>query len=797
MPCSCSAAASRPTAPSKPGSYEPGGAHALAKLLGDQGVDVRTVHTIAEADDEIGEDATLLVTAARPGPGEAVRRAARARRRRRPGDAGGADAARLAAAGAPGRPERRRNVEPQCTVAAAVAAGEVTLGGIGYASPGARSCYPGEDGGGTLLQLADGGGTTTLLGSPAPLTNGGSPNRATRRWRCACSARTRSWSGTCRRPRTRRSTPPAGRSSTSSRTAGTSGPRRRSSPSRCWRCGGRAGSARWSPSRCRSSSARPKRPRAAPGCTGGRRRPGTRARRCGRRRGPGCGPRWACRATPTRRRWWTSVERADRHRPPEDVGAMLVRPAGAGRSRAGPAGRRTGQGGTRGRANLTSGTENATGARDALIALRAEVGKAVVGQDAAVTGLVIALLCRGHVLLEGVPGVAKTLLVRALSAALELETKRVQFTPDLMPGDVTGSLVYDARSGGVLVPRGAGVHQPAARRRDQPDAAEDAGRRCWRRWRSGRSRVDGEPRPLPDPFIVVATQNPVEYEGTYPLPEAQLDRFLLKLTMPLPPRDDEIGVLLPARAGLRPARPRGGGRASAVAGAAELAAGARPSVRGDVGARGARLRRRPVPGHPAVAVAAARRLPARRHRAARGGPGLGVAVRAGLRDPRRRQGAGPARAAAPGRRCGRRPSWRASTADGVLDGVLASVPVPALTMAAHRTARAARAARRAGGRAARARRPGGILAVGGAAGRARSSSTCVLAGTRAAAGASRARATRRYGSASRARSTLVVANPGRPRGARAAAGRVAAVAPAPRRPARRCDVPAGRAARRW
>ena len=85
-------------------------------------------------------------------------------------------------------------------------------------------------------------------------------------------------------------------------------------------------------------------------------------------------------------------------------------------------------------------------ARTALLALRAEIGKAVVGQDAVVSGLVIALLCRGHVLLEGVPGVAKTLLVRALAAALQLDFKRVQFTPDLMPGDVTGSLVYDART---------------------------------------------------------------------------------------------------------------------------------------------------------------------------------------------------------------------------------------------------------------------------------------------------------------------------------------------------------------
>ncbi len=90
--------------------------------------------------------------------------------------------------------------------------------------------------------------------------------------------------------------------------------------------------------------------------------------------------------------------------------------------------------------------EPADGARASLEALRSEIAKAVVGQDPAVTGLVVALLCRGHVLLEGVPGVAKTLLVRALAASLELDTKRVQFTPDLMPSDVTGSLVYDART---------------------------------------------------------------------------------------------------------------------------------------------------------------------------------------------------------------------------------------------------------------------------------------------------------------------------------------------------------------
>jgi MoxR-like ATPase len=98
-----------------------------------------------------------------------------------------------------------------------------------------------------------------------------------------------------------------------------------------------------------------------------------------------------------------------------------------------------------GTSNATS-TDEVARAHAALVALRAEVGKAVVGQDAAVTGLVIALICRGHVLLEGVPGIAKTLLVRTFCRALDLRTTRVQFTPDLMPGDVTGSLIYDART---------------------------------------------------------------------------------------------------------------------------------------------------------------------------------------------------------------------------------------------------------------------------------------------------------------------------------------------------------------
>jgi MoxR-like ATPase len=216
---------------------------------------------------------------------------------------------------------------------------------------------------------------------------------------------------------------------------------------------------------------------------------------------------------------------------------------------------------------------SADAAREALGRVRTEVGKAVVGQDAAVTGLVIALLCRGHVLLEGVPGVAKTLLVRSLSAALRLDTTRIQFTPDLMPGDVTGSLVYDTRTSEFSFREGPVFtnllladeinRTPPKTQASLLEAMEER-----------QVSVDGRPRPLPDPFVVCATQNPVEYEGTYPLPEAQLDRFLVKLTMPLPARDVELEVLNRHAAGFDPRDLRAAG-VTAVAGPADLAAGSR------------------------------------------------------------------------------------------------------------------------------------------------------------------------------------------------------------------------------
>jgi len=215
--------------------------------------------------------------------------------------------------------------------------------------------------------------------------------------------------------------------------------------------------------------------------------------------------------------------------------------------------------------------EPVSGPRAALGALRTELGKAVVGQDQVVTGLAIALLCKGHVLMEGVPGVAKTLLVRALAHALDVQFTRLQFTPDLMPGDVTGSMIYDARTAAFSFREGPVFtnllladeinRTPPKTQAALLEAMEDR-----------TVSVDGETRPLPDPFLVIATQNPVEYEGTYPLPEAQLDRFLLKVTVPLPARDAETQVVRRHATGFNP-RDLAAAGITAVATIADIEAG--------------------------------------------------------------------------------------------------------------------------------------------------------------------------------------------------------------------------------
>jgi MoxR-like ATPase len=189
--------------------------------------------------------------------------------------------------------------------------------------------------------------------------------------------------------------------------------------------------------------------------------------------------------------------------------------------------------------------------RGAFAQVRTEVSKAVVGQEPAVTGLMIALLASGHVLLEGVPGVAKTLLVRTLSHALKLDTKRIQFTPDLMPGDVTGSLIFDAKAGEFEFREGPVFTNIllADEINRTPPKTQSA---LLEAMEERQVSVDGVSRKLPVPFMVAATMNPIEYEGTYTLPEAQLDRFLLKLVLDVPERDNEIEVLKRHAAGFNP-----------------------------------------------------------------------------------------------------------------------------------------------------------------------------------------------------------------------------------------------------
>ena len=231
----------------------------------------------------------------------------------------------------------------------------------------------------------------------------------------------------------------------------------------------------------------------------------------------------------------------------------------------------TGTAGTAGAADAASAAwPGPDDPRAALGAVRAEVAKAVVGQDPVVTGLLIALLCRGHVLLEGVPGVAKTLLLRALAASLRLQSKRIQFTPDLMPGDVTGSLVYDARTAMFEFREGPIFTNLllADEINRTPPKTQAA---LLEAMQERQVSVEGGARPLPEPFLVAATQNPVEYEGTYPLPEAQLDRFLLKLTVAVPDREQEIGILARHAAGFDP-RDLAAAGVRQVAGAADLAA---------------------------------------------------------------------------------------------------------------------------------------------------------------------------------------------------------------------------------
>lgn len=319
----------------------------------------------------------------------------------------------------------------------------------------------------------------------------------------------------------------------------------------------------------------------------------------------------------------------------------------------------------------TEETPEAERAREALGALRAEVAKTVVGQDSVVTGLVIALLCQGHVLLEGVPGVAKTLMVRTLAAALSLDFKRVQFTPDLMPGDITGSSVYRAKAAEFEFRQGPVFTNLllADEINRTPPKTQAA---LLEAMEERQVSAEGVSLALPEPFVVCATQNPVEYEGTYQLPEAQLDRFLLKLTVALPPREHEIALLERHARGFDP---RDLSQVKAVATAGDLAAAREAAAGTHVGPE--------VLGYIVDVCRATRRSPSLQLGVSpRGATALLAAARAWA------WLSGRAYVTPDDVKALARPALRhrvqvrpeaeleGATADGLLDGILAAVPVP-------------------------------------------------------------------------------------------------------------------------
>jgi MoxR-like ATPase len=172
-----------------------------------------------------------------------------------------------------------------------------------------------------------------------------------------------------------------------------------------------------------------------------------------------------------------------------------------------------------------------------------EIGRVVVGQRALVEGLLIALLSNGHALVEGVPGLAKTTAIRTLAHALGLGFGRIQFTPDLLPGDLLGTPVYEAARGAFVVRRGP-IFAPVLLADEINRAPAKVQSALLEAMEERQVSIGDETHPLPDPFFVMATQNPVELEGTYPLPEAQIDRFLVKLQVPYPEADEERDVVL-------------------------------------------------------------------------------------------------------------------------------------------------------------------------------------------------------------------------------------------------------------
>lgn len=174
--------------------------------------------------------------------------------------------------------------------------------------------------------------------------------------------------------------------------------------------------------------------------------------------------------------------------------------------------------------------------------LRLEVGHVVVGQEKILDRLLIALVCRGHVLLEGVPGIAKTTLVRTLATAIGAEFHRISFTPDLLPADVTGTQIFNQKDGSFSAKKGP-VFTNLLLADEINRAPAKVQSALLEAMQERQVTIGDDTFPLPEPFLVLATQNPIEQEGTYPLPEAQVDRFLFKVIVPMPSREDELRIM--------------------------------------------------------------------------------------------------------------------------------------------------------------------------------------------------------------------------------------------------------------
>lgn len=174
--------------------------------------------------------------------------------------------------------------------------------------------------------------------------------------------------------------------------------------------------------------------------------------------------------------------------------------------------------------------------------LRAEIGKAVIGQDAVVERMLVALLANGHVLLEGMPGLAKTLLIRSLGSALGVQFERIQFTPDLLPSDVVGTMIFSPKDGAFTTHKGP-IFANLVLADEINRAPAKVQSALLEAMQERQVTIGGNSHKLPRPFFVMATQNPVEQEGTYPLPEAQTDRFLFKLLVDYPSASEEAQMM--------------------------------------------------------------------------------------------------------------------------------------------------------------------------------------------------------------------------------------------------------------